>query len=102
MSTYPGVLDDLGSTNPTSGTQMDDGAGHAAQHSAANDAIDAIQATLGANPFGVTLLPDPTGGTDGHVLTIDTGEWVAAEPTGGGGGGGSSVGGDLFLFQNYV
>ena len=87
MSTYPGALDDLGSTNPTPTTPTNDGDGHAAQHSAANDAIDAIQATLGVNPFGVTLLPDATGGTDGHVLTIDTGEWVAAEPTGGGGGG---------------
>lgn len=125
MSTYPGVLDDLGSTNPTSGTQMDDGAGHAAQHSAANDAIDAIQATLGVNPQGgeasvdarldamdtaITAsvpksLVDAKGdllvgtadntvarlaaGTDGHVLTLDSGQstgvkWAAA---GGGGGG---------------
>lgn len=126
MSTYPGVLDDLGSTNPTSGTQMDDGAGHAAQHSAANDAIDAIQATLGVNPQGgeasvdarldamdtaITAsvpksLVDAKGdllvgtadntvarlaaGTDGHVLTLDSGQstgvkWAA--PSGGGGGG---------------
>lgn len=126
MSTYPGVLDDLGSTNPSSGTQMDDGAGHAAQHSDANDAIDAIQATLGVNPQGgeasvdarldamdtaITAsvpksLVDAKGdllvgtadntvarlaaGTDGHVLTLDSGQstgvkWAAA--SGGGGGG---------------
>lgn len=88
MSTYPASLDDLGASNPSSSTQMDDGAGHAAQHADANDAIDAIQVTLGADPFGVTLLPDPTGADDDDVLAISSGAWVIAPPTGGGGGGG--------------
>lgn len=91
MSTYPASLDDLGASNPSSSTQMDDGAGHAAQHADANDAIDAIQVTLGADPFGVTLLPDPTGADDDDVATISSGAWVIAPPTGGGGGGVSYV-----------
>ena len=94
MSTYPATLDDLGATNPSSSDAMNDGDGHAAQHAAANDAIDAIQATLGAG------FPSAAGEPDGHVLTVDTGAWTAAAPTGGSGG--SSVGGDLYLATNYV
>lgn len=52
MSTYPATLDDLGATNPASSDAMNDGAGHASQHSEANDAIDAIQTTLGVDPQG--------------------------------------------------
>ena len=129
MSTYPGVLDDLGATNPAGSDPMTDGAGHAAQHAAANDAIDAIQTTLGVNPQGgeasvdarldamdtaITAsvpksLVDAKGdllvgtadntvarlaaGTDGHVLTLDSGQstgvkWAAA--SGGGGGSGAA------------
>lgn len=52
MSTYPATLDDLGATNPAGSDPMTDGAGHAAQHAEANDAIDAIQTTLGVDPQG--------------------------------------------------
>ena len=140
MSTYPASLDDLGASNPSSSTQMDDGAGHAAQHSDANDAIDAIQATLGVNPQGgeasvdarldamdtaITAsvpksLVDAKGdllvgtadntvarlaaGTDGHVLTLDSGQstgvkWAAAS---GGGGGGGLVAAGSFTTQGTV
>lgn len=101
MSTYPGVLDDLGATNPSSSTQMDDGAGHAAQHSAANDAIDAIQATLGVDPQGgstdvATRLDDlafadladvdMSGISDGDAPVWNAGT-SKFEPGAGGGGG---------------
>lgn len=75
MSTYPATLDDLGATNPVGSDPMTDGAGHAAQHAAANDAIDAIQTTLGV---------DPQGGETDVAARLD-----AIEASIGGGGGGS-------------
>lgn len=48
-SSYPGALDTL--TNPTS-TDYQDTVDHAAQHANANDAIEAVQATLGVDPQG--------------------------------------------------
>ena len=87
MSTYPATLDDLGATNPAGSDPMTDGAGHAAQHAAANDAIDAIQATLGVDPQGVTLLPDPSAADDDDVLKVSSGAWTIGPQTGGGGGG---------------
>lgn len=82
-SSYPGSLDSL--TNPASGDAMNSGAGHAAQHADANDAIEAIQATLGIDP-------------QGGEATVDA--RIAALEGGGGGGGGP--GGALYLFENYV
>lgn len=101
MSTYPGALDDLGSTNPTPTTPTNDGDGHAAQHSAANDAIDAIQATLGVDPQGgstdvATRLDDLAFAdlADVDMSSISDGDvpvWNAGtskfEPGAGGGGG---------------
>ena len=46
---YPGSLDSL--TNPASTDRLTSPS-HAAQHANANDAIEAIQATLGTNPQG--------------------------------------------------
>lgn len=48
-TSYPGALDTL--TNPT-GTDYQDTVDHAAQHTNANDAIEAIQAELGTDPAG--------------------------------------------------
>ena len=76
MSTYPATLDDLGATNPAGSDPMTDGAGHAAQHAAANDAIDAIQTTLGV---------DPQGGETDVAARLDA---IEASIGGGGGGGG--------------
>lgn len=48
---YPGALDDF--TNPTaSDTLNSNTVPHATQHADANDAIEAIEATLGTNPEG--------------------------------------------------
>lgn len=106
MSTYPGALDDLGSTNPTPTTPTNDGDGHAAQHSAANDAIDAIQETLGVNPFGgstdvATRLDDlafadladvdMSGLSDGDVPVWNSGTSKFEPGAGGGGGGGGGL-----------
>jgi len=112
VSTYPTSLDNLGATNPASSDPMNDGAGHAAQHAEANDAIDAIQATLGVDPQGgsadvATRLDDlafadladvdMSGISDGDVPV-----WNAAgskfEPGVGGGGGGG--GGGLVLIDS--
>lgn len=48
-SSYPGALDSL--TNPSPGDSQAL-VSHAGQHADANDAIEAIQATLGVNPQG--------------------------------------------------
>jgi len=48
---YPGALDDF--TNPTASDSLNDPTvPHATQHADANDAIEAIQATLGVDPQG--------------------------------------------------
>ena len=50
-SSYPGGLDAF--TNPTASDTLDSATvPHAAQHSNANDAIEAIESTLGVNPQG--------------------------------------------------
>jgi hypothetical protein len=50
-TSYPGALDSL--TNPTATDTLDSATvPHAAQHANANDAIEAIEATLGINPQG--------------------------------------------------
>lgn len=51
-STYPGAIDNL--SNPD-GTDPLSNPAHAEQHSDANDAIEAIENTLGVNPQGVYL-----------------------------------------------
>jgi hypothetical protein len=73
-SDYPGALDTL--SNPTPTDAMNDGTGHAAQHADANDAIEAIQATLGIDPQG----------TESTVV-----DRLDAIEAGGGGGGGGAV-----------
>ena len=50
-SSFPGGLDNF--TNPTATDTLDSATvPHAAQHSNANDAIEAIESTLGVNPQG--------------------------------------------------
>lgn len=50
-SAYPGALDAL--TNPSGSDSLDTPAVlHSAQHTNANDAVEAIEATLGVNPQG--------------------------------------------------
>jgi len=50
-SSYPGGLDNF--TNPSASDTLDSATvPHAAQHSNANDAIEAIESTLGVNPQG--------------------------------------------------
>ncbi|MGA1046551.1 MAG: hypothetical protein ACO3UU_00945 [Minisyncoccia bacterium] len=52
-SGYPSSLDSF--SNPTSSNKLNDsGVVHADQHANANDAIEAIQATLGINPQGAS------------------------------------------------
>ena len=46
---YPGAVDSL--TNPAAGDALNSPS-HAAQHANANDAIEAVQTELGANPSG--------------------------------------------------
>lgn len=82
-SSYPGSLDSL--TNPASGDAMNSGAGHAAQHADANDAIEAIQATLGVDPQG------------GELTVADRLDALES-----GGGSGSGPGGLLYLYENYT
>lgn len=48
-SVYPGALDAL--SNPTASDTMT-AVQHAAQHAAANDAVEAIQGELGTDPAG--------------------------------------------------
>ena len=70
-SSYPGALDTL--TNPV-GTDYQDTVDHAAQHTNANDAIEAIETELGIDPAGtytdlVTRLnADETVGWDADAL----------------------------------
>jgi hypothetical protein len=48
---YPGAIDDF--TNPTSSDTLDSQTvPHAAQHADINDAVEAIETTLGTNPEG--------------------------------------------------
>ena len=106
MSTYPATLDDLGATNPAGTDTMLDGDGHAAQHADANDAIDAIQTTLGVDPQGgstdvATRLDDlaftdladvdMSGIANGDVPVWNSGSSKFEPGSGGGGGGGDLV-----------
>jgi hypothetical protein len=81
-SSYPGALDTL--SNPDASDAMNDGAGHAANHSAANDAIEAIQATLGVDPQGgEATVADRLdamggGGGGGGLVLIDSGTFTTA------------------------
>lgn len=75
MSTgYPGALDSL--TNPTASDTMDSvSVPHATQHANANDAIEAIETTLGVNPQGasanvVTRLGAATAAEFGYVAGV--------------------------------
>ena len=51
-SNYPSGLDSF--TNPAGTDNLSAGIGHAAQHANANDAIEAIESTLGLNPQGAS------------------------------------------------
>jgi hypothetical protein len=65
-TTYPGGIDDF--TNPTSTDTLNSiSVPHASQHSDLNDAVEAIETTLGVNPQGeaadvVTRLDNIEGG----------------------------------------
>jgi len=98
MSTYPGELDTF--TNPTPANTLNSPS-HAGQHAAVNDAIEAIQQTLGVNPQGAHATVkaaidaaaasggggasalndltdvDTTGQTTGDVLKYNGTSWVA-------------------------
>jgi hypothetical protein len=68
-SLYPGALDDF--TNPTATDSLNDPTvPHATQHADANDAIEAIQATLGIDPQGTEATVDARIGA--LETTIDT------------------------------
>lgn len=102
-SSYPGALDSL--TNPAPGDSQAL-VSHAGQHANANDAIEAIEATLGVNPHvgystiaerltaialgvvgpagptGATGATGPTGPTGATGAKGDTGATGATGPTG--------------------
>lgn len=76
-SSYPGALDAL--TNPTGSDSMAT-VSHAGQHTAANDAIEAMQAELGTNPRGASatvkarldgLVAGPASATDNALVRFD-------------------------------
>lgn len=76
-SNYPGSLDSL--TNPTAADTLNSATvPHADQHANANDAIEAIEATLGINPQGgsatvVARLNALDGTVSGKVASVGTG-----------------------------
>jgi hypothetical protein len=92
---YPGALDDF--TNPTASDSLNDPTvPHATQHADANDAIEAIQATLGIDPQGTESTVDARiGALETTVDTASTGlvDRVDALET----GLGDPVGSDLAL-----
>lgn len=98
-SSYPGALDSFSNPTPTTLRDAAGGLAHDVQHANANDAIEAIQTTLGVDPQGtftdvaerLDSIPDPSAAADGDVLTVDTGAWVIAPGGGGGGGGGGGL-----------
>jgi hypothetical protein len=68
-SSYPGALDSF--TNPTATDSLNDPTvPHATQHADANDAIEAIQATLGIDPQGTEATVDARIGA--LETTVDT------------------------------
>lgn len=74
-TTFPGALDAL--TNPA-GTDSQASPSHAGQHANANDAIEAIQAKLGADGVSYTFVP--ASGTAGTAINAA----IAALPSSGG------------------
>jgi hypothetical protein len=92
---YPGALDDF--TNPTASDSLNDPTvPHATQHADANDAIEAIQATLGVDPQGTeSTVGDRIGALETTVDAETTGlvDRVDALET----GLGDPVGSDLAL-----
>lgn len=48
--------------------------------------VTTVENALDGLVAGATV-PDPSGGSDGDVLTVDSGSYILAAPTGGGGGG---------------
>ena len=91
MSNFPAGLDAF--TNPAANTDLDSLAiPHAASHGALNDAVEAIQATLGTNPQGSAatvrarldaIIPSQTGNA-GKFLTTDGTTVSWGVPAGGG------------------
>lgn len=77
-STYPAALDSL--SNPASSTQLDASGdlGHARQHTRANDAIEALQATLGVDPQG--SYPSVVARLDGELGDIAAALAAILEP----------------------
>ncbi len=67
-SSYPSSADAL--SNPASGDALS--TGHAAQHANANDAIEAIEATLGLNPQGGSAT------VKARLDVIEAADWVTS------------------------
>lgn len=76
-SSYPGGLDSLSNPGPTDSQAVES---HSAQHTAANDAIEAIQAELGTDPAGSEAtvkarldkqVQGPASATDNAVVRFD-------------------------------
>jgi hypothetical protein len=70
---YPGAIDDF--TNPTPSDTLNSlTVPHAAQHSDLNDAVEAIETTLGVNPEGAeSTVSDRIGALETTVDAEDTG-----------------------------
>ena len=75
-SSYPGALDAL--TNPTA-TDPQNSPSHAAQHANANDAIEAIQATLGVNPQGGASTVGASIGVVSNFASPNAGGYVVGQ-----------------------
>ena len=67
-SSYPSSADAL--SNPASGDALS--TGHAAQHANANDAIEAIESTLGLNPQGASAT------VKARLDAIEADSWVTS------------------------
>jgi hypothetical protein len=70
-TSYPGAVDNL--TNPTPSDTLNSATvPHAAQHANVNDAVEAIQSTLGTNPQGTSsTVKDRIVGIEGAVLNLN-------------------------------
>ena len=69
-SNYPSGLDSF--TNPAGTDNLAAGIGHAAQHANANDAIEAIESTLGLNPQGASAT------VKARLDAIEANSWVTS------------------------
>ena len=69
-SNYPSGLDSF--TNPAGTDNLAAGIGHAAQHANANDAIEAIESTLGLNPQGASAT------VKARLDAIEADSWVTS------------------------